>query len=567
MGDGHFVPGPGVEVKADEKVKELKVNVIPLIFVPGIAGTYLKVKPEAETFVREKLEIPKPKPLPDPWRPPSLEFGAKRVIDTWNCYSGGQRQVLLHQDRTIVDNEGFLKGGREGLTLEPISKAGKDFRGWSSVHSFSYGSFLQFLEGNANFWERLRVHPDAKRAIHVNLPHQVKEIIKGLSLNREAETKDFAIDLDLAIKAIENVLPVYAFGYNWLQSSSKSAQELLLVIKKIVALYDGCEYIKYNSRFCCSCSKVILVTHSMGGMVARAAAKFDKGSILGLVSIACPIIGTPSAYRTVVAGNDLDVPKDAILFSHYGNASAILMGKTTKETTPVMAFSPGCLQLLPSKLYPKEWMKFGYRSTDGTTCTVCRLPKFNPYKEIYSEKYAWYRLIEPIFLDQAGLYNDLKPPAWDAFLAALEEASSFHDLIHLGQWPPTYMCYGHDPKFLTYGSIRWSSTRTLRDEFIGSEKLLGAKMVGMSLETGSRLIMSQNVLNRQEAQPVAFDILGKDSSGDGTVAWQSGRAPKDQGLVGRIWRIRNIYHQDACTLHSVRKFSLWSIFKLINEVQ
>ena len=55
--------------------------------------------------------------------------------------------------------------------------------------------------------------------------------------------------------------PVYACGYNWLRSNLVSAKRLAERIDKVI---------KDNNSKSSTCDQVILITHSMGGLVARA---------------------------------------------------------------------------------------------------------------------------------------------------------------------------------------------------------------------------------------------------------------------------------------------------------
>jgi len=68
---------------------------------------------------------------------------------------------------------------------------------------------------------------------------------------------------------------VYAVGYNWLESNRKSAERLKDKVEQIIlnTKMDGF-----------SCEKVILVTHSMGGLVARYYSELLSGrdNILGI---------------------------------------------------------------------------------------------------------------------------------------------------------------------------------------------------------------------------------------------------------------------------------------------
>ena len=67
--------------------------------------------------------------------------------------------------------------------------------------------------------------------------------------------------------AAEVLYPVHAVGYNWLQSNLVSAQRLAEEIERITAYYRS-----KGKR----CEGVILITHSMGGLVARAWAGYCR---------------------------------------------------------------------------------------------------------------------------------------------------------------------------------------------------------------------------------------------------------------------------------------------------
>lgn len=74
--------------------------------------------------------------------------------------------------------------------------------------------------------------------------------------------KDFSAltETDLQ-RAAGAFLPVHAVGYNWLQSNKTSAEHVAREIDRILAYYRS------RNR---DAEQVILVTHSMGGLVARA---------------------------------------------------------------------------------------------------------------------------------------------------------------------------------------------------------------------------------------------------------------------------------------------------------
>src|SRR5205823_14044804 len=101
------------------------------------------------------------------------------------------------------------------------------------------------------------------------------------------------------------------------------------------------------------CEKVILITHSMGGLVARWASEKAgaKASILGIIHGVQPVTGAAAAYWRIKAG-----------FEGTGPTSRVL-GHSAHEVTPILGNIPGGLQLLPNKLYEtngqaKSWLTF-----------------------------------------------------------------------------------------------------------------------------------------------------------------------------------------------------------------
>ncbi|MBW9336870.1 alpha/beta hydrolase, partial [Herbaspirillum sp. RU 5E] len=95
--------------------------------------------------------------------------------------------------------------------------------------------------------------------------------------------------------AAEMLYPVHAVGYNWLQSNGVSAQRLGGEIERITAYYRS------KGKHC---EQVILITHSMGGLVTRACAQLPGMAerILGVVHGVMPAIGAPATYKRMRAG-------------------------------------------------------------------------------------------------------------------------------------------------------------------------------------------------------------------------------------------------------------------------
>jgi triacylglycerol esterase/lipase EstA (alpha/beta hydrolase family) len=113
-----------------------------------------------------------------------------------------------------------------------------------------------------------------------------------------AEIGESNLTSDEVALSYQYLFPVHAVGYNWLQSNVDSAQALAGRIDKIIGDY------KASGR---KCEKVILVTHSMGGLVARYYSElldgdFGQKNILGIVHGVMPDRGAPMAYKRMKAG-------------------------------------------------------------------------------------------------------------------------------------------------------------------------------------------------------------------------------------------------------------------------
>ena len=131
--------------------------------------------------------------------------------------------------------------------------------------------------------------------------------------------------------------PVYAFGYNFLNDNRVCGNQLANRISQIIQL-EGSRPKRY-------CKKVILVSHSMGGLVVRSALHFDGAGpfVLGVLHGAQPVSGAPAAYRRMRAGTEHNGP-----IEHLG---AAVLGIDAEDIVPVLANCVGGLELLPTSAY------------------------------------------------------------------------------------------------------------------------------------------------------------------------------------------------------------------------
>jgi len=250
--------------------------------------------------------------------------------------------------------------------------------------------------------------------------------------------------------------PVHAFGYNWTASNDLAGKELAGTIDKLI----NDVYKKRN------CKKVILVTHSMGGLVARSAYMLHgaKDKILGIVHGVQPSNGSPAAYWRMKGGFERphSVPETTLMHwfknpvktlkhktksafnSVRGTATAWTLGTDGEEVTALLGNMPGGLELLPNKQY---------KNNDGWDCWLeiideegnrKALPKSDPYTDIYRVQDVYYRLVNPDWLNPGGKKKTSveKVGPWDSYLENLDVAETFHDNLATGKLhPETYQFY------------------------------------------------------------------------------------------------------------------------------
>lgn len=149
----------------------------------------------------------------------------------------------------------------------------------------------------------------------------------------------------------ELVCPVYAFGYDWRQSNAASADKLRTFTVEVLRREAATE--------------VIVVTHSMGGVVLRIAARHEwmRDRVLAAIHLAQPAGGAPVAFRRCFDG--LSYSNDGILMKH-------LLGASAKNVFDVVSALPGALELLPfDQLHHQHWLE--YRTESG---------KWTPWTEV-----------------------------------------------------------------------------------------------------------------------------------------------------------------------------------------
>lgn len=219
-------------------------RIIPVIFVPGIMGSNL-----ASIDAERSLKIK------NIWRP-DLMGAVTKIIGL----EPRERKAVFDPSNAHVDQNIVVAG--KPLVNATIGFPSKliEARGWGTVFWGSYGPLLEYLESSLN--DVMRWDSSAnKSTIDGEWAAYAAHGVTVKSGEKNCTLKLTQSELEQVSKYW---YPVHAVGYNWLQSNEDSGKYLAKKIDEILAHYRD----KWGSK---AVQKVVLVTHSMGGLVARAA--------------------------------------------------------------------------------------------------------------------------------------------------------------------------------------------------------------------------------------------------------------------------------------------------------
>lgn len=454
-------------------------RIIPVIFVPGVMGSNLKGVGPAKDVT---------------WT-----LNSTGSMLPWLGRGPEARKAALTPANMMVDDGGKLPDGT-AQTAEELKR-----RGWGEVGAMSYSEFLVWLENALNDFDQ------AKDGLRVNLIGKNLNVLMG----ETALTRD-EVGLSYRYR-----FPVHACGYNWLDSNARSAERLGKRIDEVIGRYRA------EKR---KCERVIVVTHSMGGLVARHCSEVlgYRDKIFGIVHGVMPAIGAAAVYRRFKAGTE-------------GPAAASkVLGEDAAEMTAVLSSAPGPMQLLPTPEYGNGWLKV----RDGGK-SVSLPQQGDPYGEIYTVRGKWWsmcedRLINPLNKEMDAKKRQAQVDAdWKAFVGTIrKDVEVFHDKIKGKYHASTYAFFGHSDKHKAYGTVNWD-----RDTHLDHVRTRANMPVPKMQE-----IMDADATPLRGTGATTPDVLGKnrypvfnaggasyaewfhisdpDESGDGTVPHRSGAAPK-----------------------------------------
>ncbi|MBV8313664.1 MAG: hypothetical protein JOZ53_01775 [Planctomycetaceae bacterium] len=159
--------------------------------------------------------------------------------------------------------------------------------------------------------------------------------------------------------------PVYAIGYDWRQDNWSTADAVVAKIREILAREHA--------------AQVQVVTHSMGGLVFRAALAKTKGTaqplaalVKGVVHVFQPVYGAVVLYRRLFTGVQVPGLDGEVTLHDVGGtlsnlAFAWILGDNAIDFTGKVSGMPGAMQLVPSNSFPPPPWNQSFSGANGQT--------------------------------------------------------------------------------------------------------------------------------------------------------------------------------------------------------
>ncbi|MEK2602913.1 hypothetical protein [Burkholderia arboris] len=564
---------------------------IPIIFIPGVMGSLLISKKTGEPV----------------WDPPNnLASGSIFAFNTAR-QSNIDKQTNYDPTQAIVTPMGRVNAYGCDIGNDEARR-----RGWGSVHMDSYHSSLAWLEYQLN-------HP------------YYNGQISGYWIASDKSGKDFTVqpllgtdpkaygafgkaadiitaDSDEFKKFAKYRYPVYAIGYNWVQSNEQSALDVVNGLDCPNPKNGKKQRLMGIKEICAenNVTKAIIITHSMGGLVARMACVLanNDGLMHGVIHGAQPATGAPLAARRFRAGGQ---GEDAF-------ANKLLAGFNAHEFVAITASAQGPLELLPMPDYhgAEPWWIFQNMKRQ----TVMSLPRPGDSIALYSTT-DWYSLVpdqSPSVIDPAGITqarlktNSPGISVAQNFRSMMVEIVKRQTKLVNRYHKNTYAFYGNgmldqnqketvkdarngmtvhlskrverteDPyKLLTFGNVIWQGDfpADVTEADVINAKLLSDDGVGTIRILVKNHPVTLVAVKKSEKDPDA--VRNGFIPGDGTVPSWSGEAVArglKPGVAGGIaegvqvaFEQRGFDHQGCYTHPWARWATLYSVVKIVKSIE
>lgn len=395
----------GTRHTSDDSYDTLATRVVPIVVVPGVMGSRIDIDggmswdPDSTLAMSDWLTCSMEQTLDNLWVDESPQAAVLRKLASRKSLLGDDAAGALRD--TYRAEVGLAPG-------EPVDDdallAHYEARGWGGVAWDFYGPMLVWLEREFNAY---------------------------------VEVEGMLVQRDDALRC-----PVYAFGYDWRQSNATSGAALRAFVES-GPLRD------YTGE---GVQQVILLTHSMGGLVARWACVGEGGEgflekVRGVIHCALPSNGAIAFYRRCFTGCVSE-------YHDNGDAGVInfLMGHTWWRWLAAVSGAPGPIQLLPAHTYQDgqppaapQWIQVptaggiasvGYDITKRSAQLVDPGTIYHEY--VNNEWYGVFPPFSPEALDDSPLETGHSWVRTRRLLrGALHQAEQFHIALDAnGGWHP-----------------------------------------------------------------------------------------------------------------------------------
>lgn len=550
--------------KADKLAQRMVVppkRVLPIIFLPGIMGSNLRMSAARQELLKKSNNMA--------WRPED-KTESMALINA----SAAVRQKQLDPDTTEVDiydpvnnptgDEGetsderhdnvkvssyYLGIGIDTPLLTDDVKTAKNSktkeqkareRGWGEIFYSSYRQLLEMCEKHLNAPYIRAGEPSLwwKSAI-LGVPPQNWQAM--------AEFKLAPLDEPMLKQAVTGCwFPVHAMGYNWLQSNMDSGKAIAQRIEALIKRYVEQGY---------QCEKVIVVTHSMGGLAARALIHPEMGNlkdkVLGMVHGVMPATGAGAGYKRMrcgFEGGTADMPSK-------------VCGNVGREVTAILGNAPGGLELLPSRAYGNGWLQIRHQNA-----ILLSLPKNgDPYDEIYKLKDKWYGLVyNESWLNPAGLRDKSLAKTHEL----LDAAKTFHSAIENTFHEQSYAHYGNDINRRSWHHVLWDISLPAAPTELGQLRVMQDSQQGnmMLIDSANDAILMRRRPSYDKRPPVYDTITAllrpAAEPGDQTVPFHSADSQYRSGKFKGIFRQTGYEHQSSYSDQNALRSTLYSIVQI-----
>ncbi|NML59558.1 hypothetical protein HHL21_00305 [Massilia sp. RP-1-19] len=534
-------------------------RVLPIIFLPGIMGSNLRMKPERQRQMGRENNIA--------WRPDSLAQ-SKILLEG----DAAMRQLQLDPGLTEVDEYDPLNNPTGApnesaderhdvvevklwytlgvgidtplLIDDPItakSRRTKDQkareRGWGEVFFDSYQELLETCEQRLN-----------TAFVRGRLNRWWKNIVNVPPANWQASAQPPLAPLDEKTlqQAVKDCwFPVHAMGYNWLQSNRDSAVRIAERIRVLIKRYEEQGF---------QCEKVIVVTDSMGGLVARALIHPNIGNlkdqVLGVVHGVMPATGAGAAYKRMRCGFE-DPGINSM--SPITSVTAKVLGNFGPEVTAVLGNAQGGLELLPSQAYGDHWL----RVTHGSKTLLSLPKKGDPYREIYKVQGKWYSLLREEWLNPAQIEDG---PTFQKTCELLDKAKAFHNEIQTTYHPLSFAHYGADPNRSAWHQVVW--------EIDAKAKVLDIETLRIEIDDEQgKLRVNNSPAEFECTAPFSVTMQAPSDPGDQTVPLHSAEHQLHSGKFKGIFRQSGYEHQDSYKDERALQSTLYSLVRIAQNME